>query len=143
MNDGFSSIRLLGKNDAETLEGAAHLFDRPLMRDELLRFLESDRDFLWLAFEHGLPIGFVSATMIRHPDAHPVLFVNEIAVEDETRRRGLGSRLMRAVFDLANERGWQSTWVLAGMHDEQAKAFYQSLAPDDAAICDKFEWERK
>jgi GNAT superfamily N-acetyltransferase len=79
--------------------------------------------------------------MVLHPDQRPVLFLNEIAVDDAAQRRGTGTLLMEAAIDLARSRGWASTWVLAENDDEAAKTFYRSLSPATSQPSVMFEWE--
>lgn len=142
MSDRAVEVRLLGPDDAALVLSASHLFDAALLPDQTTAMLASDRDFLWFALAQGRPVGFASATMVLHPDQRPVLFLNEIAVEDEEQRRGIGTMLMQAAIDLARSRGWASTWVLAAKDDETAKAFYRSLSPATTQPSVMFEWEQ-
>lgn len=135
------SVRLLGQQDAAIVARASHLFDHPIVPDQMHRFLSSDRDFLWFAFDGDTAIGFATATTILHPDSRPVLFLNEIAVADAAQRHGVGRSLMQMVFKLAELRGWQSTWVLADQDDERAVSFYRSLRPQIELPSIMFEWE--
>ncbi|MBU2589099.1 MAG: GNAT family N-acetyltransferase [Alphaproteobacteria bacterium] len=141
MSDRAVDVRLLGPGDTELVLSASHLFDAAPLPDQTTAMLYSERDFLWFALAQGRPVGFASATMVLHPDQRPVLFLNEIAVDDVAQRRGIGTRLMQAVFDLARSRGWASTWVLAENDDETAKSFYRSLSPATAQPSVMFEWE--
>ena len=141
MSDRAVNVYLLGPGDAALVLSASHLFDAAPLPDQTAAMLESERDFLWFAFARGRPVGFASATVVLHPDQRPVLFLNEIAVDDAARHRGIGTMLMQAAIDLARSRGWASTWVLATSDDETAKAFYRSLSPATAMPSVMFEWE--
>ena len=142
MSDRAVDVRLLGPDDAALVLSASHLFDAAPMPDQTAAMLASERDFLWFALAQGRPVGFASATMVLHPDQRPVLFLNEIAVEDEAQRGGIGTTLMQAAIELARSRGWASTWVLAENDDETAKAFYRSLSPAPTQPSVMCEWEQ-
>ena len=143
MKDRAVNVRLLGPDDAALVLSSPDLFDAAPLPDQTIAMLESERDFLWFAFAQGRPVGFASATMVLHPDQRPVLFLNEIAVDEAVQRRGIGTMLMQAAIDLARSKGWTSTWVLARSDDAPAQTFYRSLSPATTQPSIMFEWESK
>ncbi len=136
------TVRLLGRNDLAALEAAANLFDNPLIAEEASAFLDSERDFIWIAYVEEAPAGFASATMVPHPDSRSVLFVNEVGVDGAFRRHGIGTALMRTAVAFCEARQWQSAWVLAEDDDNRAKSFYRSLDPATVMRSVMFEWEK-
>ena len=134
-------IRLLGPADQELANSAADLFDDRLIAEQLSDFLASERDFLWLALVDGQVAGFVSATIVLHPDKMPHLFVNELATHEDFRRRGVATQLMRTVQGYGKANGLWPIWVAAEGDDEQAIAFYRSLSDMGERAVVVFEWE--
>jgi len=69
-----------------------------------------------------------------HVFDHPVdealaaeLWVNEVGVAVEARRRGVGQALMNCLFELGRELGCSEAWVLTERSDEAAEALYRSV----------------
>lgn len=58
------------------------------------------------------PAGFASAVEVFHPDKRSELFLNEIAVIEGGRRRGVAGALIRELKRLGREHGRVSMWVL-------------------------------
>ena len=76
-------------------------FDDPIDVARADEFLADPHHHLAVAVEDGLVVGFVSAVHYVHPDKPgPELWINEVGVAATHRRRGLGTRLLRAVFAL-------------------------------------------
>ena len=135
------TIRLLWLCDEALVEAAAQLFDHKPLPEQTRAFLASDREFMWLALKEGLPVGFVSATSILHPDKPPHLFVNELATHQDHWRRGIATRLMRVVEQFGRENDLWPIWVAAEGDDAQAISFYRSLGDMEERGAPVFEWE--
>ena len=134
-------VRLLGPDDAAMVLNAGDLFDFAPISAQTSVFLASDRDFLWFACSGETPIGFVSASILLHPDKPPHLFVNELAVDEDHRRKGVATALMQTAISYAKGHGLWPVWVAAEADDFVAQAFYRSLndATERGAVV--FEWE--
>ena len=135
------SIRLLSAADEALVLSAAGLFDFSPMSDETRAFLSSDREFLWFAMANVQPVGFVSATSILHPDKSPHLFVNELAVHNNWRRRGVATKLMETVVAYGRENALWPIWLAAEGDDRNAQEFYRSLSDLSERGAIVFEWE--
>lgn len=133
-------IRLLSSDDLDLVMSAEGLFDYQPLAQQTAACLASDRDYIWFALEVGVPIGFVSASVILHPDKLPHLFVNELAAREDRRRRGVASLLMQTVVDFGRSNGFWPIWLAAEGDDEDAKAFYRSLAGSGERRAVVFEW---
>ncbi len=138
---GTVTIRLLGPGDESLVLSAAELFDDPPIPEQTSLFLASERDFLCFAIANGRPVGFVSASVLLHPDKLPHLFINELAIAESHRRRGIATRLIQAVVDLGRERALWPVWVVAESDDDPAQAFYRSLSGATERGAVVFEWE--
>jgi ribosomal protein S18 acetylase RimI-like enzyme len=87
-------------------------FDHKVLADEARRFLTDERHLLLLGYVQNRPAGFVSAVEVFHPDKRSELFLNEIAVMDEARRRGVARALIEELKRVGHERGCVGMWVL-------------------------------
>jgi ribosomal protein S18 acetylase RimI-like enzyme len=90
--------------------------------------LADPRTLFLVAFDHERPVGFVLAYELlrRHGDPSK-LFVYEVDVAEEYRRRGIGAALMRELARLARERSIRHGWVLTDRSNEAAMALYESV----------------
>jgi aminoglycoside 6'-N-acetyltransferase I len=106
-------IKLLGPQDTGVLANTApDVFDDPIDPARAGEFLADPRHHLAVAIEDGWVVGFVSAVHYVHPDKpRPELWINEIGVAATHRRRGLGTRLLHAVFAVARKLGCAEAWV--------------------------------
>ena len=59
------------------------------------------------------------------------LYVDEVDVCADQRRRGAGKAIMRKLIDLAEEAGCNEVWLGTEEDNLAANALYQSLDPDD------------
>ena len=100
-------IKMLGPQDASVLAHVApDVFDDPISVGRADEFLADPRHHLVVAIEDGRVVGFVSAVHYVHPDKpRPELWINEIGVAATHRGLGLGTRLLRSLFDVARGLG--------------------------------------
>jgi ribosomal protein S18 acetylase RimI-like enzyme len=85
-----------------------------------------------LAWEGDNPIGYCLLKVIgREPNAWTCgfrrLLVDQISVEPEWRRRGVGRLLMEAAFQFARDQGIEEVFLEYWSNNELARAFYASL----------------
>jgi ribosomal-protein-alanine N-acetyltransferase len=78
------------------------------------------------------PVGYVYAELIRQGGSvlrlpFDYVYVNHVAVASAQRRRGYGSRLLRAVADLIHADGLSGVALDVWAFNEPARAFYASL----------------
>jgi ribosomal protein S18 acetylase RimI-like enzyme len=118
-------VRIEPATRADELEAAAHLYDGPARRDAVARFLADRTHHLLLAYDGERPVGFVSGVEMTHPDKGTEMFLYELAVDEDHRRRGVGAALVRALADLARELGCYDVWVLTEEQNEAAVATYR------------------
>ncbi len=99
---------------------AAHLFDKTPDTDATRRFLASDIHHLFIAFQSGSPVGFVSGVEMTHPDKGTEMFLYELGVDEPHRNQGVGTQLIQTLRDHARDRGCYAMWVLTD--DDNAPA---------------------
>jgi aminoglycoside 6'-N-acetyltransferase I len=120
------AIKVLGPQDAGVLRHVApDVFDDPIHVRRAEEFLADPRHHLVVAVADGLVVGFVSAVHYVHPDKPlPELWINEVGVAPTHQGRGLGTRLLRALFDLARGLGCAEAWVLTDRTNTAAMRLY-------------------
>ena len=61
------------------------------------------------------------------------LYVDEVDVCADQRRRGAGRAMMRTLIDLARDAGCEEVWLGAERDNHAANALYRALDPDEVA----------
>ncbi|MEZ4501833.1 MAG: GNAT family N-acetyltransferase [Dehalococcoidia bacterium] len=133
-------VRLGPGDDARVLAAAA-LFDETPLEDATAKFLDEPGHHLFVAYEDGVPAGFVSGVEMTHSDKGTEMFLYELGVDEAYRRRGIGRGLVEALAGLARERGCTGMWVLTDADNEAALATYRAAgsgAPSEQVM---LEWD--
>jgi aminoglycoside 3-N-acetyltransferase I len=120
-------VRRLGPGDEDAVLAAGHLFDEPPKREATQRFLAEPTHHLLVAYDGGgRPVGFVSGVETTHPDKGTEMFLYELGVDEPSRRRGVGRRLVEALAALATERGCYGMWTGTDTDNVAAQRTYAS-----------------
>jgi ribosomal protein S18 acetylase RimI-like enzyme len=131
-------LKILRSGEEDVLLNvASEVFDHAIDLERTREFLRDARHHLAVALDAGQVVGFVSAVDYIHPDKPAELWINEIGVVPTHRRRGIGKRLLTAMFDLARELGCTEAWVLTNRSNTAAMHLYQALGatePDDDTV---------
>jgi ribosomal protein S18 acetylase RimI-like enzyme len=107
------------------VKAAENLFDDPVDLDATRRFLADPANVLLIAYEDNEPAGFVSGTELTHPDkAAPEMFLNELAVDEAFRGRGIGTALVTKLWQLAQSHSCRGMWVLTDDDNVGANTVY-------------------
>ncbi len=123
-------VRLEAGDEQVVLSGAA-LFDKEPTATWAAKFLSSEGHHLLVAFGDGeAPIGFVTGVETTHPDKGTEMFLYELAVREDHRRRGIGKALVEALAELARERGCYGMWVATELDNDAALATYRSAGAE-------------
>ena len=75
-----------------------------------------------------------------HPDKGTEMFLYELGVEEQFRRRGIGKRLVRALADLAVVRGCYGMWVAVDPDNDAALATYRAAGAEEPTTAVIFNW---
>lgn len=122
---GEPTIRVLGRGDAHLLDDvAAEVFDEPIdprWRDE---FLADPRHHIAIALLEGRVVGMATGVHYVHPDKPPELWVNEVGVAPAQQRRGIGLRLLRALFEHGRSLGCEDAWLGTEPDNTAARRLY-------------------
>ena len=123
------------------VKAAESLFDDPVDLDATRRFLGDEANVLLIAYEADAAAGFVSGTALVHPDKkEPEMFLNELAVEEGFRGRGIGRALVAELWRIAQANGCRGMWVLTDDDNVPAKKVYAAAAGTRASDQVMYEW---
>lgn len=123
----------LNKTNAGCLDTLApDVFDNAIEPAQLEKFIDDPRHLMMLAIEDGAVVAMASAVEYFHPDKKPQLWINEIGVTPNKRRRGIGKRLIEALVKDAASRGCVYVWVGTQTGNTAAQATFASV-PDAEA----------
>jgi aminoglycoside 6'-N-acetyltransferase I len=132
---------MLGRDDAPVLERvAAEVFDQAIDPELAAEFLGDPRHHLAVAIDEGVVVGMASGVHYVHPDKPAELWVNEVGVAPAYQRRGIGRRLMLALFERARELGCAEAWVGTETTNTAARGLYAAVGgKEDAMILVSFD----
>jgi ribosomal protein S18 acetylase RimI-like enzyme len=118
-------IRSLGPGDEHAVHDARELFDGPPDPTATSRFLDEPNHHLLIAYDAAdRPLGFVSGVETTHPDKGTEMFLYELGVSEDARRRGIGSALVARLAALARSRGCYGMWTATEHDNAAARATY-------------------
>ena len=129
-------VRLAAGDEHLVLAGA-DLFDSPPTEAWTAKFLSSEGHHILVALaEDERPVGFVSGVETTHPDKGTEMFLYELSVHPEHRRRGVGTALVGALADLARDRGCYGMWAGTESDNAAALATYRAAgaAPPEPSV---------
>jgi len=121
----------MGAADLSRVLEAGHLFDAPPRLEWAEDFLNRAGHHLLLAEVHRTPAGFVTGVEIAHPDKGIEMLLYELGVDEDFRRRGIGSALVDALKALARDVGCSGMWVPVEQGDDVATALYRSTGAEE------------
>ncbi|HCT77988.1 MAG TPA: GNAT family N-acetyltransferase [Micromonosporaceae bacterium] len=116
---------------------AEALFDEAVSPDWATRFLGEAGHHLLLAYVAEKPVGMVTGVEMTHPDKGTEMFLYELGVAEDHQRRGIGTALVKALAELARERGCYGMWVATERTNPAAMATYraaQASTEDDHVV---------
>lgn len=127
-SDASIQVRVLAAGE-ESVFGrvATGVFDKPLDARLVSEFLSDPRHHIVVAVDDDEVVGMATAVHYVHPDKQPELWVNEIGIAPHHRGRGLGKRLLTALFARGMEHGCRNAWVLTDSMNAAARGLYTSL----------------
>lgn len=135
-------MRIERVTERAEIHRAAELFDESPTTEWTTEFLEKNDHHLLLAYsENDVPIGMVSGVETTHPDKGTEMFLYELSVAAESRRRGVGSALVRALGALATERGCYGMWVGVDLDNDAALATYRRAGSQDEGTFAMLGWK--
>jgi ribosomal protein S18 acetylase RimI-like enzyme len=116
-------------------EPGAYYFDEPVVRQVLRMFLmTADLGQAWIFFDGEIPVGYVVLTYGFSFEYHGRdAFIDELYVQPEYRRQGIGKRAMRFVEERARELGVNALHLEVDQGNEPAAELYRRTGYEDHA----------
>jgi ribosomal protein S18 acetylase RimI-like enzyme len=134
-------IRHAAPGDEERVREAEPLFDDPVDLDSARRYLANDANVLLIAYADDTPAGFASGTELTHPDKLVAeMFLNELAVDEAYRGRGIGRALVAELWRLAQQRGCRGMWVLTDGDNAPANKVYNAAGGTRLRAQVMYQW---
>ena len=120
--------RLLGEDDIDVLTNVDDdVFDHDVVPEMAERFLADPGHYIAVALDQGTVVGIGTANEYLHPDKPVQFWVAEMGVATPYRRRGIGTRLLEMLLDVARELGCEEIWLGTEEDNAPARALYRSL----------------
>jgi ribosomal protein S18 acetylase RimI-like enzyme len=122
------------RNLAEQGPGANY-FDEPVAREVLRKFLmTADLGQVWIFFDGEIPVGYIVLTLGFSFEYHGRdAFIDELYVQPEYHRQGIGKRAMRLVEERARELGVNALHLEVDQGNEPAAELYRRAGYKDHA----------
>jgi [ribosomal protein S18]-alanine N-acetyltransferase len=133
-------IRDLSGGPPSDIEALSHLFDQPAEVNAIARFVAEWNHFLFVAYDGDVAFGFVSGVETTHPDKGTEMFLYELAVDESSRNRGIGTALVTRLADTARARGCYGMWVLTDHDNDAAIRTYTAAGATDREDSVMLSW---
>jgi ribosomal protein S18 acetylase RimI-like enzyme len=116
-------------------EPGAYFFDEPVVRDVLRRLLASpELGRTWIFFDGEIPVGYIVLTFGYSFEYHGRdSFIDELYIEPEYRRQGIGRRAMQFVEERARELGVNAIHLEVDHGNDPAAELYRRAGYVDHA----------
>ena len=135
------TLEVLGPDDLARLMAVPEgLFDFPVIEAEARAFLADPANHLVLAYDGAEAVGMGSATVLRHPDKPPSMFINEVGVRESHQRRGIGRAVTDRLIAIAREVGCKGVWLGTEADNRAGVGLYGSLGGEEVEGV-YFGWE--
>lgn len=138
-------VRRLAAGDIDTMETANRLFAEvfgeegyhgpPPSRDHLHRLLSDEKFMALTAWADGEMIGALAAyEMVKFEAERSEIYIYDLAVREEHRRRGVATALIEALQPIARGKGAWVIMVQADPPDAPAVALYDKLGTREEVL---------
>ena len=126
-NMQIETVRVTLENAACLNHVAVDIFDGEISSALLKAYLSTSNHALFVAIAEGMVVGQVRGIVHLQPDLPTDLYIDNLAVAPELKRRGVGARLVKALVEWGRENGCETTWVATETHNEEARGFYEAF----------------
>jgi ribosomal protein S18 acetylase RimI-like enzyme len=114
-------------------EPGAYFFDEPVVREALRKFLANpDLGRAWIFVDGETPVGYIVLTFGYSFEYHGRdSFIDELYIEPQYRRKGIGRRAMQFVEERAGELGVNALHLEVDQGNDAAAELYRRAGYDD------------
>ena len=118
----------------------AEVFDNPVDADQLAAFLNDPGHLMLFACAGSRVVGMATGTILLHPDKKPMMFINEVGVEEHMRRKGIAAQLCRRLMAEGTARGYTGFWLATETDNTAARALYRALKARETTGIVVYDW---
>jgi len=122
------NLRRVTSDDGALFERIADdVFDEPVDPKRLQQYLAEPGHMMIVAIDDGVVVGQCAAVIHRHPDKVTELYIDELGTAPSHQRRGIGRRMIDAMFDWGRELGCKESWLGTELDNVAANALYRAI----------------
>jgi len=134
-------IRRVGADDAGLLARVADdVFDDDIDAVRTAAYLADKNHMLIVAIEDGVVVGQTAGIVHRHVDQPTELYIDNLGVTPELRRRGIARRLVEDLIAWGKAQGCEEAWVGTEPDNEAARGLYVAMGGEVVDIV-MYEYE--
>lgn len=135
----MSVIRRLTKEDGLWMQQIVEKFkSRNADIDRIDTFLESNLDYVVACIEDNEIIGFLLAYELQRFDKNNMMYIHEVDVLQEYRRRGVGRQMIEEIIRICKERGLCKMFLITNKSNVPACRLYETtggkVIDDDSVL---------
>ena len=120
-------FRRLTADDGFVLDSVAEdVFDEPIVAKRLAAYLTDPNHVMIVAIAGERVVGQCAAVIHRHPDKATELYIDEIGVAPEFKRRGVARRLLEDMLAFGKALGCEEAWVGTESDNQPARGLYET-----------------
>ncbi|MDP2258389.1 MAG: GNAT family N-acetyltransferase [Caulobacter sp.] len=127
-------VRLTTANAGLLRNVAEDVFDTDVVPSRLRAYLAEPVNLMIVAVDGDLVVGQAAAVIHKHPDKPDELYIDEVGVSPDWRRRGIAQRMMEALFALGGSMGCQASWLATEVDNLPARRLYESFGENGVEI---------
>lgn len=103
------------------------IFDEKIDFERLAVYLKELNHIMIVAVSENVVVGQVLGVIHRHPDKPTELYIDDLAVSEKLRRKGIATQMLEKVISIGTKQGCEEIWVATEPDNEPAIEFYKSL----------------
>jgi ribosomal protein S18 acetylase RimI-like enzyme len=135
----MTEIRRLSREDGHFMQQIVEKFKSENATIQRINdFLKNDLDYVIACIEGCNVVGFLLAYELQRFDKNNMMYVHEVDVLSEYRRRGIGRRMIEEITRICDERGLCKMFLITNKSNMPACSLYEStggkIIDDDSIL---------